>query len=136
MPPEAEVVREWLRIAGEDLRAATVDLRADPPLLADACFHCQQAIEKSLKAFLTHHKIAFMRSHDVGYLLMLCATMAPTFESWRQYAGRMTGYAVRFRYPMPGADPSEDESHNALRVACELYRFVLVQMPAEPQPGT
>ena len=45
--------RAWLSKAEADLRGATVDLAADPPLLEDALFHCQQAAEKALKAFLT-----------------------------------------------------------------------------------
>jgi hypothetical protein len=41
----------WLRKAEGDLRAATVDLGAEPPLVDDALFHCQQAVEKALKGF-------------------------------------------------------------------------------------
>jgi HEPN domain-containing protein len=43
----------WLRKAEGDLRAAAVDLGADPPLVDDALFHCQQAVEKALKGLLT-----------------------------------------------------------------------------------
>ena len=55
-----EVAREadaWLSKARNDLRAARVLLAADPPLPGDAAFHCQQSVEKSLKAFLTLHVI-------------------------------------------------------------------------------
>jgi HEPN domain-containing protein len=55
MSPEGERIaeaREWLVKAALDLRGAQIDLEAMPPLLEDALFHCQQAVEKSLKAFL------------------------------------------------------------------------------------
>lgn len=42
----------WLRRAASDLRAAAHELGADPPILDDLVFHCQQAVEKSMKAFL------------------------------------------------------------------------------------
>lgn len=53
--PKAELTREWLQVAEEDLRLADLALRANPPLLTGAVYHCQQAFEKALKAFLTWH---------------------------------------------------------------------------------
>jgi hypothetical protein len=44
--------RGWLCRAAADLRGAEIDLAADPPLAGDVVFHCQQAAEKALKAFL------------------------------------------------------------------------------------
>jgi len=49
--------RAWIRKASEDLRAARHDRTADPPLLGDAAFHWEQAVEKALKAFLTAHLV-------------------------------------------------------------------------------
>ena len=51
-PAIVEDVRAWLAKAAADLRAGEVDLAASPPLLEDVLFHCQQAAEKALKAFL------------------------------------------------------------------------------------
>ena len=48
--------KESLRLAGEDLAYAAHALTARPPFVKDALFHCQQAVEKSLKAFLTWHE--------------------------------------------------------------------------------
>ena len=46
-------VHAWIARAHNDLRAAEVDLRASQPLLEDVLFHCQQAVEKAMKALLT-----------------------------------------------------------------------------------
>jgi len=54
--------RGWLRRAAADLRGAEVDLAADPPLAGDAVFHCQQAAEKALKAFLAWHDVPFRKT--------------------------------------------------------------------------
>ena len=53
--PRADQARQWLRHSAEDLRAASHDLQAAPPLVGDVLFHCQQAVEKALKAFLAWH---------------------------------------------------------------------------------
>lgn len=44
--------KEWLIKATQDLRSAEHALTALPPLLGDVAYHCQQATEKALKAFL------------------------------------------------------------------------------------
>jgi hypothetical protein len=59
-------VEAWMDRARLDLRAARVDIDADPPLLADAAFHCQQAVEKALKALLTRHDHAFAKTHTIS----------------------------------------------------------------------
>ena len=68
MPHDPQRVADtmaWLRRSEDDLRAAEVDLAADAPLLGDAAFHCQQAVEKALKAFLTWHDLPFRKTHDL-----------------------------------------------------------------------
>jgi HEPN domain-containing protein len=57
--------RAWLVKAEADLRGATVDLAAEPPLLEDALFHCQQASEKALKSLLTWHDLPFRKTHSL-----------------------------------------------------------------------
>lgn len=51
--------REWLVRASRDLRGAEHALKADPPLVEDALFHCQQAAEKAMKGFLAWHDRPF-----------------------------------------------------------------------------
>jgi hypothetical protein len=51
-PARIADTRAWFVKAANDLRGVDVDLAAAPPLLGDALFHCQQAVEKAVKAFL------------------------------------------------------------------------------------
>jgi len=51
-PARVSDTKAWMRRAGHDLRAAAVDLAADPPVLDDLVFHCQQAVEKAMKSLL------------------------------------------------------------------------------------
>ena len=55
MPPTDERLRhshEWLRKAANDLQAAKLLLK-HAELHEIALFHCQQAVEKALKGYLT-----------------------------------------------------------------------------------
>ena len=44
MPPEDELVAQWLARADDDLRLAELALGADPPVCWGATFHAQQAV--------------------------------------------------------------------------------------------
>jgi HEPN domain-containing protein len=97
MNGNAEAARAWLKKAESDLVAAELCLSAKKALDA-ACFHCQQAAEKSLKAWLVAHGTAFPFVHDIGRLITACATVNPAFEAIREQAIRLTPFAVEMRY--------------------------------------
>ena len=52
MPRDAILLADTagrLKKAAGDLRAAQVGLKAEPPLLEDVVFHCQQTVERAFK---------------------------------------------------------------------------------------
>ncbi|MEK6924072.1 MAG: HEPN domain-containing protein [Candidatus Micrarchaeota archaeon] len=55
--------KEWLTEAEADLVAAVAV--AEKGVYARACFHCQQAVEKALKALLIHKKNSFPKTHSL-----------------------------------------------------------------------
>ena len=119
MPRDARAreVAAWLSRADLDLRAAKVDLGVSPPLLADAAFHCQQAVEKALKALLTHHDHLFRKTHDIGELALACLEHEPSLEALLRQSAPLTEYAWRFRYPGEVFEPDRREVEDALEVA-------------------
>lgn len=64
-PAILEDVRTWLAKAAADLRAGEHDLTAQSPLFEDVLFHCQQAVEKALKALLAWHDQPFRKTHNL-----------------------------------------------------------------------
>jgi HEPN domain-containing protein len=131
MPPELELIQQWLQRVDVDLRSAEVDLAASPPITDDACFHCQQAVERLLRAFLTYHGVEFDYIHEIEQLIKQCETIDSSFSALHNSADRLTGYAVRFRYPYSGAAPGIDQSRQALGVARTVHEFVLHRLPPE-----
>ncbi|MFH1200652.1 MAG: HEPN domain-containing protein [Candidatus Micrarchaeota archaeon] len=57
---------EWLDEAQDDLKAA--ENLGKARLYAAACFHCQQAAEKALKALLISRKNQLAKSHSLREL--------------------------------------------------------------------
>jgi HEPN domain-containing protein len=113
----AQEVEDWLARAAQDLRAAQVDLEAEPPLDADAAFHCQQAVEKALKALLARYDEPFRKTHDIGELALACLVLEPSLEALLRESAPLTEYAWRFRYPGEAFEPDPEEVVAALDLA-------------------
>lgn len=124
----------WLVKAANDLRAAEVDLAASPPLLEDALFHCQQAAEKSFKAFLTYHNGPFRKAHNLEELGEACLLIDPSLQSIVDEAVPLTEYAWAFRYPGSPPAPEPSEAQAAFTLAGEVCRAVLSRIPSEAHP--
>ncbi|HEY1786943.1 MAG TPA: HEPN domain-containing protein, partial [Verrucomicrobiae bacterium] len=71
------------------------------------CFHCQQAVEKYLKARLTEGGQPCPRTHDLPTLLVMLLPMEPLWKSYEMAAKSLTDYAVNFRYPGNSATLAE-----------------------------
>jgi HEPN domain-containing protein len=136
MPPELAEVYEWLRKARHDRRMAEAGLAQTPPITDAAAFHCQQAAEKCIKAYLLYRQHAFERIHDLRALLDACVQLDPAWEQLRDTVEPLTAYAVRFRYPGV-SDPSVEEVRAALAVVAAVEDFVVRRLPGgQGQPNS
>jgi len=110
-------VQSWLQKADNDLRGAQVDLAAEPPLIEDALFHCQQAAEKAMKAFLTAHGTTFRKTHDLDELASACEQIDPSLKDVLNPARDLTVFAWEFRYPGSDEAPPKTEARSSLLLA-------------------
>ena len=135
MPPDLDLVRQWLERAKADLDGAEVALAGRPLISEHACFHAQQAVEKALKAFLVYHQVEFAWTHQIGLLLELCANLDDAFTRFVTTAVPLTEYAVRFRYPFSEPPPSLEQARTAFDTARQLFQFVAGRLPEETRPA-
>ena len=84
-----EYIRAWVEKANNDLKNAELVLAArDENCPYDTvCFHCQQAVEKYLKAFLVHQDISFPRSHNLSDLVVTRFSVKRKLQPKRCHAG-------------------------------------------------
>ena len=99
MQNKVDEVKKWLRKAENDIALAERALKGSPCLTDGAVFHCQQAAEKALKAFLTWHEITFAKTHQLIPLVMEAKKINKDFEKLRDAAASLSPYAVLYRYP-------------------------------------
>jgi len=137
MPHDPELVAEtraWLVRAERDLAAATYELTAEPPFVEDIVFHAQQAAEKTLKAFLTWHGMAFRKTHSLEELGEQCIGIDPDLKAAVDLAVPLTAYAWMFRYPGEPEAPTREEAEGALGTARQVFETVLAHLPEEVRP--
>jgi HEPN domain-containing protein len=122
--PKRHDVAQWLHKSQHDLGSAAVLMSAKTPYLDTAVYHCQQAVEKVLKAWLTHSGIPFEKTHDLTALLDMCTPLRPDFERWRDAVEELTPYATFFRYPGDVLEPTMADARNALSLARDVVTDV------------
>ena len=134
MPPDPVLVsetRSWFRKAIADLRAAEHALLAQPPLLEDLLFHCQQACEKALKAFLTWHDVPFRKTHSLEELGEQCLRIDPSLGGIVDAAVPLTEFAWAYRYPGEPDEPEPGAVDQAIDTTLALVEAILDRLPAE-----
>ena len=68
-----EFVKQWILRANEDLLVVDKLTEFEMVATSSVCFHCQQAVEKYLKAFLISIGIDIIKTHNIEFLLSECA---------------------------------------------------------------
>lgn len=119
------LVAQWMSKAEDDLLATQLLLSEDMPLLNPACFHAQQAVEKFLKAYLTHVQREFPKTHSISTLLDLVASVDKKLADDLKEAEGLNPYAVESRYPGDAPQPSQEEARTALRLAQQARETIL-----------
>jgi HEPN domain-containing protein len=130
MPGELLLARQWLAKARSDLLNADNNLRAEEIPFDTVCFHCQQAAEKMLKAWLVAHGQAFPPTHDLLLLLEKILPWQPEAEPLRAKLALLMPYAVEIRYPDDWFMPSRADAEEARRAAGEVLAWLKQLLPA------
>lgn len=112
-----DLVRQWVLRAEKDFSLAR-------HLVAEGCqypeaigFNCQQAAEKLLKAFLVLHQTDFPRTHNVGELLDLVASIDPALAGSLRELTALNPYGVEYRYPSDFPEMTQADAIAAFQLA-------------------
>ena len=123
-----EEVKKWLIKAMEDLKITEHDLSFPEEEMSTGpvCFHCQQLVEKLLKAYLVSKKIDFGKTHDLAYLKHLCVKQDGEFG--KLDVRKLTTYAVEVRYPDDFYIPTIEEATQSFEMALNVKDFVFQKL--------
>jgi HEPN domain-containing protein/predicted nucleotidyltransferase len=125
-PVRVENTRGWITVTRNDLRMAELALEED--MFNQCLFHCQQAVEKAMKALLTWHDEPAPRHHDLKTLGSCCIRLAPSIAPELEASYRLSDWAVNGRYPPAKAGP--EEASFGMRLARQAVDAVLSGIPS------
>lgn len=117
LPEIVEEVRRWIEKAENDFRNAEYVLKMEEDCPFDTvCYHCQQCVEKYLKALLIYRSVDFPRTHDIVVLF----NMLKNPDSSKLDIGviqPLNRYSIEARYPGYWDPIRKEEAENAIRAA-------------------
>lgn len=131
-----DLVDEWIEYAQRDIQSAKHLTSMRPEPLEIICFHCQQAAEKALKAYLVSIDKRVPKTHDLDELLELCKKN-DKITDLRELTIPLNDYSVMVRYPAVQSTTIEDKEQ-ALNAASGVLKTVkeeisITQQEPEPQ---
>jgi len=116
----------WTFFADKDILAAET-LVDNAELSGEAVFHCQQAVEKYFKAFLTKNGISFRKTHDLEELYLKIKDM----KDWNideTKLERLNDLYIETRYPSSvglladGSVPAQEDARMFLEFARSIAK--------------
>jgi len=122
------LVDEWLEIADDDLDVAQyLYAREHRKPLEIICYHCQQAAEKSLKAYLCASGVEVPKTHETGVLCHRCHQFNTDFSRYFVDCEELETYATETRYPRR-IELDNHHAQQALQQATAIFSFVSEQI--------
>ncbi len=124
-------VKDWLTKASSDLLSAKKLFRDDDDTLDMAAYHTHQCVEKALKCFLVFLGLGIPKSHDLIFLLEICADKDGDFLCLRQEAKELNHYGRDSRYPDDYFHVDRDDVEAAITMASKALKFVLKKIKVD-----
>ncbi len=129
MSAQLKLGRQWLLKAKNDLLNADNNLKAAQIPLDTVCFHCQQAAEKLLKAYLAAKGQTWPITHDLFLILEKILPFNAAAERLRDDLAVLMPYAVDIRYPDDSAMPSGQDASEARQAAGHVLKWLETILP-------
>jgi HEPN domain-containing protein len=127
-PAVKDAVMQWL--AKADMDWASVEILSENPKgpRPAVCFHCQQYVEKLLKAFLTLHQIEAPRTHDLRRLIQLASPLVAGLDTLCDRADALSLSGIQIRYPDNWRDVPDSEMREMMALADEFAMILLPRL--------
>jgi len=88
------------------------------------CFHCQQAAEKLLKAFLILRESKYPLTHNLFVILEEILKYDSSADNLRESLAILNPYSVEVRYPGDAWMPSIEDTKEARQAAQEILEWM------------
>lgn len=121
-------INPWIIKGDHDLGTAKITYIHIPEYLDTVVFHCQQAVEKYLKAYQIFLEIPIKKTHDLVYLIDIISQKDKTYLLLYDIVSELESYAVEIRYPNEKVFLTSERIENAIEVAKMIRKKVTDDM--------
>ena len=92
------------------------------------CFHCQQFVEKLLKALLTLNNTEAPKTHDLRRLIELAKAFVPELIPLSEMSDKLTFHGVETRYPGDSYPVSRTDMDEIIAISEEFGDILLKKL--------
>lgn len=124
MKTKKDLIHNWFDKAEKDFLTAQHELTFEDAVKESICFHCQQAVEKYLKAYLIFLEINFPKTHEIGELIGLIENVDNNISQLKNEADKLTDYAVEIRYPDDWFEPNQNDVTEAINITQQIREYI------------
>jgi len=117
------IVGEWLKYALNDLEATQILSQHHPMKVEIMCYLCQQAAEKTLKAFLLYNDREPPKTHSLEHLVDLCKEISDEFDEIIEDCEYLNPFGIQPRYPF-GLELLESDAVISIQKCEKIYSFI------------
>lgn len=117
-------IEEWLSFAKEDLDTANSLLGSEYLYNRSICYHCQQAAEKDLKAYIIFLDLPLNKTHNLSKLIDQIKELDIDILKLQSDVDVLTDYIVTARYPDDSEPITDEESKIAFTVTKKINEYI------------
>lgn len=117
-----DYIKLWVLKAADDLIVIDKLTQFEVIATSAVCFHCQQVVEKYLKAFLISQGVEIRKTHNIEFLLAQCEEFDSDFSLIDPKD--LNDFGVDIRYPEDIYSPSIEETLEHKQIALDVKDIV------------
>lgn len=129
MSGEIDLAKGWLQKAKNDLLNADNNLRSKNIPFDTVCYHCNQAAEKLLKAYLVAKQYEYPLTHDLFVIQERIIQLEPSVNDLNDSLAVLMPYGVGIRYPDEFYMPELSDANEAREAAAVVYEWLKKVLP-------
>ena len=115
-------INQWIEKTSDDLIVIDKLTQFEVVATSAVCFHCQQVVEKYLKAFLIANGVEIKKTHNIEFLLAECEEFDSDFNLINPKD--LNDFGVDIRYPGDIYTPSIEETLEHKQIALDVKELV------------
>lgn len=121
---DSKSYEEWIEAARKDLKGAEI-LYKGTGVEELVAFHCQQSVEKYLKAFLIKETGILHSGHYLMGLLKKCYQIDEKFKRFIVQITFLNSYYIETRYPSEeGLKIDKEDAEKCIEYAREVLEYI------------